>query len=177
MLIEVENLTGAGRPFAKTYASGEVELDEEGARLASGAIVEGSARRKGDEVSLRGKISAVVEVSCDRCVADVRVPLEVEFDTAFIPRERAASEIENVELLTEDMGLAAYEGGAIDLDELVREQILLALPSRRICREDCKGLCPTCGTDLNAGACSCEQGEVDPRWSALADWNDKSREP
>jgi len=176
MRIEVENLTGAGRPFAKTYTPGEVELDEEGARLVSGAKVEGSARRKGDEVSLRGRISAEVEVGCDRCVAAVRVPLEVEFDTAFIPREKAAGETENVELLSEDMGLATFEGGAVDLDELVREQILLALPSRRLCREDCKGLCPECGADLNAGACSCEKGEVDPRWSALADWN-KSREP
>jgi len=59
----------------------------------------------------------------------------------------------------------------------VREQILLALPSRRLCREECKGLCPTCGADLNAGRCDCEQREVDPRWSALAELKDKSREP
>lgn len=175
MLIEVENLTAEARPFAKSYAPGEVELDEEGAQLVSEAKVEGSARRKGDEVRLRGRISAEVEVGCDRCVAPIRLPLEVEFDTAFIPREKAASETDNVELLTEDLGLAAYEGDAVDLDELVREQILLALPSRRLCREDCKGLCPECGADLNAGACSCEKSEVDPRWSALADWN-KSRE-
>jgi len=175
MLIEVENLTAAASPFAKTYAPGEVELDEEGARLASDATVEGSAMRKGDEVRLRGKISAEVEVGCDRCVAAVRFPLEVEFDAAFIPREKAADVTENVELMTDDMGLATFDGGAVDLDDLVREQILLAIPSRRLCREDCKGLCPECGTDLNAGACSCEKGEADPRWSALADWN-KSRE-
>jgi len=80
----------------------------------------------------------------------------------------------SVSLVTPDG--AAYEGDAVDLDELVREQILLALPSRRLCREECKGLCPTCGADLNAGRCACEQREVDPRWSALADL-DKSRKP
>jgi uncharacterized protein len=52
---------------------------------------------------------------------------------------------------------------------------MLALPSRRLCREECKGLCPVCGADLNAGECACEPGGTDPRWSALADWKDKSR--
>ena len=177
MRIEVENLTEAARHFAKTYAPGEVELDEENASLASVATVKGSARRRGEEVRLRGDIKAEIEVACDRCLAVVRVPLEVEFDTAFIPREKVAGKTENVELLTEDMGLAAYDGDAVDLDELVREQILLALPSRRLCREECKGLCPTCGADLNAGRCACEQREVDPRWSALAELKDKSRKP
>ena len=176
MRIEVESLTEAGKPFAHTYRPEEVALDEdEHARLASPATVEGSARRRGEEIRLRGKIGAEVEVSCDRCLAAVRLPLEVEFDTAFIPQASEAGKTENVELLSADMGLAAYEGDAVDLDELVREQILLTLPSRRLCREECKGLCPVCGADLNAGDCSCEQGEADPRWSALADWKDKSR--
>ena len=175
MLIEVENLTGTARPFTQTYAPGEIELDDDNAQLTSQTTVEGSARRKGDEVRLNGKIRAEVEVSCDRCLAAVQAPVEIEFDTAFIPGEKAASESENVELLADDMRLATLEGDSVDLDGLVREQILLALPSRRLCREECKGLCPTCGADLNAGRCSCERSEADPRWSALADWN-KSRE-
>lgn len=178
MRIEVESLTEAGKRFAHTYRPEEFALDEEEyVRLTSPATVEGSASRKGEEVRLRGRISAEVEVLCDRCLAAVRLPLEVEFDAAFIPREAEAGKTENVELLSEDLGLAAYEGDAVDLDELAREQLLLALPSRRLCREECKGLCPKCGTDLNAGRCSCEQSEFDPRWSALADWKDKSREP
>ena len=174
MRIEVESLTGAAKPFAHTYRPEEVALDEEElARLTSPATVEGVASRKGEEVRLRGKISAEVEVSCDRCLARLRLPMEVEFDTAFIPRESEAGKTENVELLSADMGLAAYEGDAVDLDELVREQITLALPSRRLCREECKGLCPECGADLNAGECSCERGGTDPRWAALAGLKDK----
>ena len=103
MRIEVENLTEAARAFAKTYAPGEIELDEENASLASDATVEGSARLKGEEVRLRGEIRAEVEVACDRCLASLRIPLEVEFDTAFIPREKAAGKTENVELLTEEI--------------------------------------------------------------------------
>jgi uncharacterized protein len=174
MRIEVENLTAAGEPFAHTYGPAEVELDEEGARLVSDAAVEGRASRKGEQVRLRGTIRTEVEILCDRCAAPERAPLAVEFDTSFIPQEVEAAKEENVELAPEDLLLSAYDGGAVDLDELVREQVLLALPSRHLCREDCKGLCPKCGTDLNAGDCSCEQSEVDPRWSALAGLKDKN---
>ena len=168
MRIEVENLTAAAQPFAHTYRPEEVELEEEGARLVADAAVEGSATRKGEQVRLRGEIKTEVELLCDRCAAPQRTPLAVEFDTSFIPQEVEAVKAENVELQAEDLILSAYEGDAVDLDDLVREQILLALPSRYLCREDCQGLCQNCGADLNAGACSCGQTEADPRWAALA---------
>jgi uncharacterized protein len=170
MRIEVENLTEKAEPFSHAYAPEEVELEDEGARLVSPAEVGGSATRKGEEVRLRGSIKTEVELLCDRCLAPSRAPLEVEFDARFIPQAAAAGAGENVELLDEDLGVAAYEGDAVDMDELVREQILLALPLRSLCREDCKGLCAKCGADLNSGDCSCEQAETDPRWAALAGW-------
>ncbi|HJQ32718.1 MAG TPA: DUF177 domain-containing protein [Pyrinomonadaceae bacterium] len=174
MRIEVENLTAAGKPFEHNYGAEEVDLEDEGARVVGETAVRGSASRKGEQVRLRGEIRTEVELLCDRCLAPTRSPLAVEFDTSFIPQEAEAAKAENVELLSEDLILSAYDGEAVDLDELVREQVLLALPSRRLCREDCKGLCPKCGTDLNAGHCSCEQGEIDPRWSALAGLKDKN---
>jgi uncharacterized protein len=169
MRIEVENLSSTARPFTHTYRPEEVELEEEGARLLTDATVEGSATLKGEQVRLRGAIKTEVELLCDRCAAPRSAPLAVEFDTSFIPQEVEAVKEENVELQAEDLILSAYEGDAVDLDELVREQILLALPSRHLCREDCKGLCQKCGADLNQNQCSCEQGEVDPRWAALAE--------
>jgi uncharacterized protein len=169
MRIEVENLTAEATPFSHTYRPDEIELDEEGARLVADAVVEGSATRKGEQVRLRGTIKTEAELLCDRCAAPERAPLAVEFDTSFVPQEVEAVKAENVELQAEDLILSAYEGGAVDLDELVREQILLAFPTRHLCREDCKGLCQTCGANRNEKECSCEQGEVDPRWAALAD--------
>jgi uncharacterized protein len=169
MRIEVENLTAAAKPFAHAYRPEEVELEEEGARLVADAELEGSATRKGEQVRLRGTIKTEVELLCDRCLAPERAPLAVEFDTSFIPREVEAVKADNVELRSEDLILSAYEGDAVDLDELVREQLLLALPSRHLCREDCKGLCQKCKANLNDNQCSCEQGEADPRWAALAD--------
>lgn len=175
MRIGVENLRERAESFSHSYAPEEVELEDEGARLVAPAEVRVDASLKGEEVRVRGKIATEVELLCDRCATPQRAPLEVEFDTRFIPQSKAAGETDNVELLTEDMGLAAYEGDSVDLDELVREQLLLALPSRNLCREDCKGLCQKCGANLNAGQCSCEQGETDPRWAALAEFKNRDK--
>ena len=169
MRIEVESLRERAEAFSHSYAPGEVELEDEGSRLVAPAEVSGEASLKGEEVRVRGEIKTEVELLCDRCAAPERAPLAVEFDTSFIPQEVEAVKAENVELAAEDLLLSSYEGDAVDLDELVREQILLALPSRPLCREDCKGLCMKCGANLNTGTCSCVQGEVDPRWAALAE--------
>jgi uncharacterized protein len=169
MRIEVDRLSETGESFAHTYGPDELSLEDEFAHLKGEARVSGQASRKRDEVSVKGIIRSTVEVACDRCAAPVAAPLEVEFSTAFIPREQAAAVTENVELQEEDLALSFYEDGAVDVDELVREQILLALPTRQLCREECRGLCPICGKDLNIAQCSCREGEIDPRWAALAD--------
>ena len=169
MRIEIERLDEQGEAFAHRYAPDELSLDEETARVAAEAAVEGRATRRGDVVRLRGKITAGVAVFCDRCAAEINAPLEIEFDTSFTPAEVEKAVVENVELQAGDLDRSVYEGGEVDVDELVREQILLALPTRNLCREECKGLCPECGANLNEGACGCGHKEVDPRWAALAD--------
>lgn len=173
MRIEVESLTGAGRAFAFTYEEEQLSLDDDDARLKGRAEVRGTASRKDDEVRLRGEIRADVEVGCDRCLSRFSSPLTVEFDATFVSQAEVVRRPDNFELLPKDLALASYDGEAIDIDEFVREQILLALPSRTLCRDDCKGLCPHCGADLNAERCSCEKGEIDPRWGALAEWKKK----
>jgi uncharacterized protein len=168
MQIDIERLDAEGEPFTHTYGADTLSLDDE-ARLASEATVVGRASRKDSVVKVSGNIRAEVEVFCDRCAASVTVPLEVKFDTAFLPAENEKSALENVELQKDDPDFSIYEGETLDLDDVAREQILLALPMRRLCREECKGLCPTCGLNLNTGACSCAEKEIDPRWAGLAD--------
>ena len=73
----------------------------------------------------------------------------------------------NAALSEEELAVSVFDEGSIDVDEIVKEQILLAVPARTLCREDCKGICPECGTDLNTGQCDCAAEEVDPRWAAL----------
>ncbi len=169
MRIEVEQLESAGRKFAHIYEPEELILDEESARLIETPQVSGSASRKGEEVRLRGQVTARAEVDCDRCLKAIVVPIETEFDVTLIPAARYLEQ-ERAELQEDDLLLSVYEGDSVDVDEIVREQILLALPARALCREECKGLCPVCGIDQNNNACACDVKETDPRWAALKIW-------
>lgn len=168
MRIEVEQLDKSGKPFAHTYEPEELILDEERARLTDPPQVSGSASRQGDEVRLRGQITAHAEVDCDRCLKAIPIAVETKFDVTYIPASEYLKN-ETAELQEDDLLLSVYEGDTIDVDEIVREQILLALPDRALCREDCQGLCPVCGIDRNTNSCACGEKEIDPRWAALKD--------
>ena len=166
MRIELDKLEQTGDRFAHRYEPEEIVLDEEHVRLTRQPEVSGRVIRSGHEVRLRGNINASAEVDCDRCLKTVAVPVETKFDVAYVPTDDyKRSDV--AELQEEDLSLSVFDGETIDLDELVREQVLLALPSRALCGEDCKGLCPTCGTDRNANPCQCETKEIDPRWAGL----------
>ncbi|MCA1640671.1 MAG: DUF177 domain-containing protein [Acidobacteria bacterium] len=168
MKIEIESLTEGGKDFERVYAPEELPLEDEFARLASRVRVRGRARRKRGEVEVRGSLDTSVELPCDRCAAPVVLPVNVDFKAELGFADANAASEEATELQDEDMDFSVVEGDAVDLDEIAREQILLALPTRMLCGEGCKGLCPTCGANLNERDCGCAQKEIDPRWSALA---------
>lgn len=166
MQIELDKLEESGATFAYSYEPEEIVLDEEHQRLTKPPEVSGRVTRKAQEVRLRGKITAQAEVDCDRCLKSVTVPIETDFDVKYLPAA-AYRTSHAAELQEEDLNVSFFEGETIDLDELVREQVLLALPVRALCTEDCKGLCPTCGADRNANGCDCDSREIDPRWEGL----------
>jgi len=72
-----------------------------------------------------------------------------------------------VELNAQDLDLSIFDGEAIDIDELVTEELLLAVPDHVLCSENCKGICPVCGVDRNSVTCDCQTAEIDPRWAGL----------
>ncbi|MCA1816855.1 MAG: DUF177 domain-containing protein [Acidobacteria bacterium] len=172
MLIEIERLNERGTDFEHTYTPADFSLEDEHARVASAVRVTARATRTRGEVRVAGTIDTAVETACDRCLAPLAVPVNVSFkaDLGLAGDAGGANELQDA-----DMDFSTYEGDAIDLDEIVREQILLALPARQLCAEDCKGLCPTCGANLNEKSCDCEQRKTDVRWSALEEL--KNREP
>ena len=98
----------------------------------------------------------------------VQLPITAEFDERFVPAVRWNAE-EQHGLQEEDLNLAVFDGKAIELDALVREEILLALPGHVLCHEECKGLCPVCGINRNLGGCQCGDASGDSRWEALRD--------
>lgn len=167
MRIELDKLQADGLRFAHNYEPDEIVLDEEHARLTEAPQVEGSVRRKAAEYVVKGRVTARAEVDCDRCLNAVPVPVESDFEVTYVPQAEYAASA-RAELQDEDMRQSVYGGDEIDLDELVREQIMLNLPTRALCNEECKGLCPVCGADRNVEDCACEREGIDPRWAQLA---------
>jgi len=166
MRIELENLEGSKGDFAHVYNPEELNPVDERVKLTAPATVNGKVRLSGNEVFVNGHFDTRAQVECDRCLKPIELPVSADFELEYI----TGSEYESTavaELTEAEMSVAVFDGEALDVDEIVKEQILLAVPTRMLCREDCKGICPECGTDRNRGECNCETKEIDPRWAAL----------
>jgi uncharacterized protein len=119
------------------------------------------------DIRLRGRFSGKFQVPCARCVEPVEIPLEAEYDLIFRP---AAADLEAAErsITAQETEIGYYLRDSLALEDVLREQVLLSLPVRTLCKPDCKGLCPRCGENRNSQACLCDEGPSDPRWQALA---------
>jgi len=166
MRIELENLEGRKGDFAHVYQPDELNPVDERVRLTGPASVKGKVRPSGNQVFVDGHIEARAQVECDRCLQPVEAPVSADFALEYITgTDYESSDV--VELTEVEMLVSVFDGEAIDVDEIVKEQILLAVPTRMLCREDCKGICPECGIDKNTGECQCVTDDIDPRWAAL----------
>jgi len=166
MRIELENLEGGRGDFAHVYQPDELDPVDDRIRLTQPATVKGKVRLSGNEVFVNGHIDTRAQVECDRCLQQIELPVSADFALEYITGSDYESS--NLAELTEDaMAVSVFDGEAIDIDEIVKEQIVLAVPTRVLCREDCKGICPECGIDKNTGECQCVTDDIDPRWAAL----------
>ncbi len=134
-------------------------------RVAEGLEVETAYYRVGREIFFQGGLRGAVKAICARCAEEYTFTLEAPFTFVLAPRPALGGE--ERELSAEDMALSFYEGTEIDVTPLVHEQAILALPTRPLCREDCRGLCARCGANLNAGTCRCTADSSDPRLAVL----------
>ncbi len=117
--------------------------------------------------TVKGTVAFEVNGECCRCLAAVRQPLEAEVKV-LIQRREATADLLEATAEEEDVEIVDPGAKVVDLTGRVRDAVALELPMRVYCREDCKGLCSSCGQDLNAGECGCSQEWTDPRWEALA---------
>jgi uncharacterized protein len=132
--------------------------------MPAAAQVQMEYYRSGQELIFRGRISGDVVGHCARCLEAYQFALATDFSFVLVPKAPLPAE---VELSDDDLDLGYYEGDEIDLSPLICEQVILALPTRPLCRDDCKGLCPQCGTNLNLGACRCAATPGDERLAVL----------
>jgi len=137
------------------HASGETELlDPFGVR----------------EIRIRGALRGEVEVFCARCLDPIAVPVSAPMDLFYRPMSQIAKD-EEVAISEEETEIGFYEAGGLELADVVREQVLVGLPMRSVCREDCRGICPVCGANRNHNPCSCRESFTDSRWDALRTWH------
>jgi uncharacterized protein len=161
--------------FDLRLAPGAVEYGEEleqNGPLATSGRAEVLHEHRGPkeivaDIRLKGSYSGAFKVPCARCVDPVDISLAAEFDLIFRP-VGADSESSERSISAQETEIGYYQGDSLLLEDVLREQVLLSLPVRTLCKPDCKGLCPRCGTNRNLEACSCEEASSDPRWEALA---------
>jgi len=122
--------------------------------------------RSGRTVLVESRIQAEAEFSCDRCLERFPSVLGSVSKTTLKPKPQVSLG-EEMELGRDDIETDFYEGDEIDLTPLLQDQLLLTLPPKSVCREDCRGLCQRCGQNMNRGTCQCAKAEIDPRLEPL----------
>jgi uncharacterized protein len=140
-----------------------LEIEVEGVTFEKPIRVELVVSKNQDQLICQGQVTASAKLECSRCLAgyDYTVTSELSFVVDLAgDSDEARSEEEGYFVV--DSSAAAFE-----IDDLVREAVLLSLPLKPLCSDDCKGLCPVCGVDLNRSQCSCVREETDPRWDKL----------
>jgi uncharacterized protein len=116
---------------------------------------------------VHGTFSGNVRLACSRCAEDFNLPLSAEIDEEFLPA--SSPEVKADEDVWSALNVYDDDDEEIDLTEILRQNALASLPIQPLCSEDCKGLCATCGENLNRRQCGCVQQEIDPRWQPLLD--------
>ena len=128
------------------------------------------AKKMGEMVAVEGRVKTTVRMTCNRCLIEFESVLHPGFTLTYTrrpPLESEPADDEEMELQAEKIGLIPFTGEEIDLLEDVQSEIVMAVPMRPVCSENCKGLCPKCGANRNKTACSCQRRTDDPRLAVL----------
>jgi DUF177 domain-containing protein len=125
-----------------------------------------------DDIRLVGEFSTRLEFSCARCLEPIARDVERSFDLLYRPQGSDAGH-EELSVAQAEADIGYYTGDGLLLEDVLREQVLLAVPLKAVCREECRGLCPHCGRNLNLESCDCAESPGDPHWSALAKLKEK----
>lgn len=128
--------------------------------------------RSGSDLFIKGSLDADAKMRCSRCLVEFNSHIHSDIDLVFLKAvQKEAQEGYEKELSKEDLDINYYTDEELDVTEILREQIALDLPAKPLCRPDCKGLCPRCGTDLNKEKCGCpEEKHIDARLKKLTEF-------
>ena len=165
MFLDIHDLELRSITFDENLAPGRIDFGP-GILQVEPLVVQGSAELRALEIHLEGSLQTSVEVLCDRCLEPTRRQTEMDFDLFYRPIQTIAKS-EEADMTADDLEVGFYHGDGLLLEDAVKEQILLALPMKNVCRPDCAGLCPQCGQNRNLRDCRCRAAEGDLRWAPL----------
>jgi uncharacterized protein len=180
MFIEIAELELHPIDFQEEFLPGVIDLGADVRQLtplkASGRaqLVEEHHGKRNviKDIRLQGELATNLELPCARCLDPVVQNVVCPFELLYRPQGTDAGR-EELSITATEAEVGYYRGEGILLEDALREQVLLAVPLKVVCRDECKGLCPTCGRNQNIEPCSCAPPLGDPRWSALKDIREK----
>jgi len=166
MFIDIHELERDRLVFAEELLPGRIDLGKDASQTET-LVAEGLAELIDSEIRLQGHLRTTVKLSCARCLEPLGQPVDKEFELYYRPVQTIARE-EDVEIDDAELEVGFYQGHGLVLEDALKEQILLDLPMKSLCRPDCRGLCTQCGQNRNVLPCDCPPPAVADRWAALA---------
>lgn len=180
MLFEIKELELHPVDFSETLQPGVIDFGSEYRQrtpLASRGRADLVEEHHGkhqviQDIRVKGSLSTQLELSCARCLEPVVQDVKRDFDLLYRPQGADAGRDE-MSVTDAEAEISYYEGQGVLLEDVLREQVLLSVPLKVTCRENCRGLCAHCGKNLNEGACDCKVESEEPRWAALKELRGK----
>lgn len=165
---------GASVPIQVYTESPERSIDEVEFLPGAPFVVQGNVTNTGKGFLAEGTVRSEVQLECSRCLKPLRMPLVVTFCERFYPEGEGvvgSNPFEETDETDDEADeVHHFRGDVLDLTDAIREQVLVSIPMKPVCEEDCKGMCATCGADLADGPCGCSDDPVDIRLAPLAEW-------
>ena len=173
VFLDVKELAVRKLRLRKSFAPGSIDYQSSEIKQVAPLEVTATAELLEGQIRIEGQLDTRIEMVCARCLEPVVEEVSRSFDLFYAPLPKEAKPRED-RLKDDDTEIAFYQGDGLFLADVLREQVLLALPLKAICRSDCRGMCPNCGANLNHEECRCETHATDPRLAPLArlkqDW-------
>jgi uncharacterized protein len=166
LLLDVGQMRDPEARIERTFAAGVLPTDQSICRISAPVALDVMVRKDRMQFRLVGRVTTAIELTCSRCLEDFSMPVDEAFDVLYLPHAPAGPGEERM-VEDDDLSTAFYEDNVIDLGQLMQEQCYLAVPMKPLCKDDCRGLCPVCGTNFNTGSCECRPTWVDPRLTVL----------
>jgi len=174
MFFDLQTLEKRKIRFDQAFAPGDIGLPELVLEQVGDLRATGEAELLDPfgvrEIRIRGGVQGEVQAPCARCLEPIRLGVSGPMDLFYRPMAQIARD-EEAAISEAETEVGFYEGGGLELADVVREQVLMTLPMRSICRQDCRGICPSCGANRNQESCACRESLADPRWEALRNWS------